>query len=553
MNQELNQNNGEMSNNGQPNNYIQNLNTMSNENTGVNREKNPQMNNIYNTNNKNEQKKNKTGLIVGIIAIVVIIVLGIIFGSKLLNNNNNNNVDDSGKKILTTPPSDYISINSVEDYAKLLDGTYDLSKNYILMNDLDLKDYCTNNSCKPIGGEKNFTGIFDGNNHTISNYSFTSNDLVSDGIGFFGRAYGATIKNLIMKNAVITLSSSTKDYRRIGVLIGEGTDINIENCDINGTIKTDGTLDKRIENVGILAGKINTSNDGKVILEEKFPFDKDENYKVLSYVKNCNTSGLIELNNTGETNYIGGFIGSSSSSFHDKYWYNVLVYINKSIANVDIKIPRVTNEFSIHFVGGFMGSADTNYIYQCGSEGSVSVPNGNSIAGFISRTGITEISECYSTSKVLGGTMTAGFISYFNDDIGATQQKLTDSYFAGEVTIDTDNQNTIPESGSINSCMCASFIYKVDAIVSNAYSSAGINYLNRSETTGKPFVADTSYNLANTYYDSNLLDYSNHNAVSNALTTDQMKLKTSYPSFDFDNVWTIDESKSTPILKWQKK
>ncbi|WP_417122926.1 hypothetical protein, partial [Paraeggerthella sp.] len=65
----------------------------------------------------------------------------------------------------------------------------------VLQNDIDLGG----NEWIPIGGDVAFTGTFDGNGHTITGLTASSNALADDptrGVALFGYAENATIKNL---------------------------------------------------------------------------------------------------------------------------------------------------------------------------------------------------------------------------------------------------------------------------------------------------------------------------------------------------------------------
>lgn len=81
-------------------------------------------------------------------------------------------------------------------------------------------------------GEKPFKGIFNGNNHVISGFELTDNSPYNDGIGFFGKAYVATIKNLTVEGNITAVG----DY--VGGIVGHGY-ATIENCVFKGNISGD--------------------------------------------------------------------------------------------------------------------------------------------------------------------------------------------------------------------------------------------------------------------------------------------------------------------------
>jgi len=125
----------------------------------------------------------------------------------------------------------------------------DWDKHFKLMADIDLSGY-TGTYFSIIGYfaspsyNKPFTGVFDGNGHTISNFSYTSTD--ANYVGLFGYVHGenAQIKDLGLIDP--NVDAGTGDY--VGSLVGFGGPIT--NCYAQGG-SISGTT-----NVGGLAGGI---------------------------------------------------------------------------------------------------------------------------------------------------------------------------------------------------------------------------------------------------------------------------------------------------------
>ena len=108
----------------------------------------------------------------------------------------------------------------INNYNDLKQSTYDLTKHYRLNADIDL----TNKNQIMIGSVNNqFTGVFDGNTHTISNVNLMGYRY----IGLFGYNSG-TIKGLKVNGNVI-------GYERLGVLAGESNN-KITSVIVNGTV-----------------------------------------------------------------------------------------------------------------------------------------------------------------------------------------------------------------------------------------------------------------------------------------------------------------------------
>lgn len=136
------------------------------------------------------------------------------------------------------------TISTVEDLQKVVQygiGTAGAGKHFVLKNDLVLAEVFDS-----IGARDNkasfssdiaFTGIFDGGGHTISGVILKCGDYV----GFFGSAYGATIKNLKIALGNTTGFDSENNYKAQycgGVIVGVAVATTIENCE---TVKSEGS------------------------------------------------------------------------------------------------------------------------------------------------------------------------------------------------------------------------------------------------------------------------------------------------------------------------
>ena len=120
------------------------------------------------------------------------------------------------------------NLEELQNFATAVNGGESFSgKTVMLEADIDLG----NTAWSPIGTDSNtFAGTFDGNEKTISNL----NAAGTKGVGFFGYAYpSATIKNLIVKNAVI----SGSDYLGgiVGSSYGSIIDCSVENVTLTAT------------------------------------------------------------------------------------------------------------------------------------------------------------------------------------------------------------------------------------------------------------------------------------------------------------------------------
>ena len=187
----------------------------------------------------------------------------------------------------------YVLVSSTTEFKKIAD---DLSRNYVLMNDIDFGG----NSIEPIGNKTTpFTGKFSGENHTISNFKIDKSS--DDDIGLFGYTSDTSvIMNLAVEGGVVNGSSyvggicglnkgtiyccsfdgEVSGRSFVGGICGEDDSI-IDNCFNSGNIKGN-------SHVGGICGRLYSGS--------------------ISY---CISVGKIE--STG-TLCIGGVLGSRNTS-----------------------------------------------------------------------------------------------------------------------------------------------------------------------------------------------------------------------------------------------
>jgi len=131
-------------------------------------------------------------------------------------------------------PNDPYLIYTPEQLNKIGLFCREWDKNFKLMEDIDLAD-CTGTAFNIIGidWDNPFTGVFDGNGHKISNFSYSSTD--KDYIGLFGNVSG-----LIRDLGLIAPNIDAGTGDKVGSLVGHlngGTIINCyaEDSSVTGT------------------------------------------------------------------------------------------------------------------------------------------------------------------------------------------------------------------------------------------------------------------------------------------------------------------------------
>ncbi len=318
----------------------------------------------------------------------------------------------SWEELTGTPAAiSWVDIETVDDLLALAKATdaETLGKNYRLKADLNLKDTPFNG----IGSAgQPFTGMFDGQGHTISHV--TVNAPEGENVGFFNAIKGATIRDLKLVDVEITGKTN------VGGLVGnaqvqlDSSDLskNVANliggCSVSGTVT--GT-----KNVGGLVGL----NEGKT--------DPQTLFSIASAVDKCAAS--VTVNGKEMT---GGLVGKNGGT------------ITKSSSGGTVKGDTIT--------GGLVGDSSGD-IYD--SHTSCTVAGSSHTGGFV---GFSDgaVKDCYSIGGVSGTDYTGGFagvISRAENVVSAGQVTIagtpTQGYnggFAGKLygmVAGLDNQITV--------------------------------------------------------------------------------------------------------------
>ncbi|MHC4098649.1 MAG: GLUG motif-containing protein, partial [Planctomycetota bacterium] len=382
----------------------------------------------------------------------------------------------------------------------------DWDKHFKLVADIDLSAF-TGTAFNIIGTSDldPFTGTFDGNDHTISNFNYSSTG--TDYIGIFGCISGgnAEIKNLGLIDP--NIDAGTGD--RVGALAGTAYhgslapyDYNISDCyvtggnisggwDVGGMIgRTDG-YDGIVSNCNASCNVSGTGSVGGLI--------GDNN---LNNFSNCHSSGTV----SGTNQAVGGLIGSGNGS----------VVESSSSATVT---------GSAQGSGGLIGWITLGPITQSFSTGSV-LCTGNSIGGLAGVSWGT-IDQCYSTSNVSGNDKTGGLVGN-NGDV------ISDSFATGDVSGNEEVGGLIGRNWH--------------ATISNCYSAGRVT--GSSSYIGGLIAFSQGSTVNNSFWDKDAsgLDIS---AGGIRKTTSEMFSRYTYSMAGWDfvtPVWTICHMEDYPKL-----
>jgi serine/threonine protein kinase len=202
---------------------------------------------------------------------------------------------------------------------------YNLSASYILTKDIDLSSFGV---YEPVGTELNpFTGVFDGDGHSITGLTITADNY---GIaGLFGYTRNAWIRRLIIKGATVTAPNDIMSSGK-GIFVGRLENSLLEHCAaIGGSISVKLGYQANIGGLcGLNRGEIDSCFNSAEIINEK---GLDSEFV--------------------DTSYAGGISGSSSG-------------VISNCGNAGL----VTNSSA---AGGIAAFSDMNYLTRCYNAGEI--------------------------------------------------------------------------------------------------------------------------------------------------------------------------------------
>jgi hypothetical protein len=305
-------------------------------------------------------------------------------------------------------PNDPYLISTAVDMAEIGTHPEDWDNCFLLTADINLSDYNETNFNLIGKFPTRFTGIFDGNNHTISN--FTWNSKSTDHIvGLFVYLDGsdAEIRDLKLIDPNV---HTYGDFDNIGALVGMLMDGKIIGCSIEG---------------GTVSGSGYYYTGGLVGLIGRY-----------GTISNCYVNSSV----SGD-DHVGGLVGENEGIISN-------CYVKGSVSGIGA-------------VGGLAGENHYGSISNCHS--TCSIQGDNSLGGLVGFNDVNSIiNNCYATGSVQGdkqlgglvgtnsGTVincfwdvTASGISYSEGGFGrTTTQMMNADIFVGwstEWTIDEGN------------------------------------------------------------------------------------------------------------------
>ncbi len=260
-----------------------------------------------------------------------------------------------------------IKVYTVDDLKKM--DTY-LNGEFVLMNDIDLAD----TQWEPIGTQNNpFTGVLNGDGHTINNLSIdTANLNNKNAFGLFGFISYAKIENLVIDNFTFTSNNLSKSYS-VGAIAGVSlstlTSVSEENAPLKN-ITTNGvySIAKQSSSYPVYAGGVIGQSSSDLLMNNCFNSINIINATYSGGIVGASTTYLylIECGNNASINstqYAGGLVGKCALFAASK------CYNNGGVTSVQAS-------------GGIVGSVDTYATFEyCYNTGNISSTTDNIFFG----------------------------------------------------------------------------------------------------------------------------------------------------------------------------
>ena len=362
----------------------------------------------------------------------------------------------------------------------------DFNKCFVMVSDINLAQY-TGAQFNIIGPNSTtpFTGVFDGNGHTICNFTFqTDADRANEPVGIFAMVFdaAAAIDDLHLVEPNIACPNA----RFVGSLVGFLGDGTVSGCTcINGRILGD-------SDVGGLIGMYYQGRVENCHVRATVSCE----YMLVGGLAGDNGGTIISSSSAGSVygeNGVGGLAGGNGG--------------NQKGATIEDCYSTAQTRAQHYFAGGLVGyNSQESLIQGCYANGCV---DGNEYAGgLVGLAYDCNISDCYAMGAVGANKSVGGLV-------GGIRESLVENCYAGG-----------PVSGDANVGAVAGRSYGGNSIFIKSFWDSDIN----PDVNG----------IGNT---------SDPNVIGKTTAEMQTEGTFTNAGWDFAEVWGIGEGQTYPFLR----
>lgn len=427
--------------------------------------------------------------------------------------------------------------NGIRDYPEA---------SYKLVNDLDFSSF---GKWTPIGNEKMpFTGSLDGQGHKIANLTLTNGERLN---GLFGTVVikdSQEIKDITFEN--ITNNGTANEEQRIGLIIASLEGIN------NGRMQ--------LKNICIKNANLKTASSKEYSYGGFISYCLLKDNSKLSF-NNCSFEGSIDGSSTTGHVFSGAYIGEVIMQ------NNTSLNFSFCTASGNIKSSHSTSAYT----GGFLGTctgADVNtaliVMKNCKSIGDIhsetrygycSAGAGGIIGSLtnLNKASFENISHNGNINTKARITGSGGLLGNVTFNSSINNISLKNCYHNGRIDTTGVNGDTLGGgcvgrfegggSGIIN--------------IENSYFSGDMSAILRGGILGAFLNSNITVNIKNSYFSYDLMNLKKtdicgtstfynpnkdllHISNSYGLSTFELKKQENFSTWDFVNVWNINETEN---------
>ncbi|WP_283410162.1 hemoblobin-interacting domain-containing protein [Anoxynatronum buryatiense] len=382
-------------------------------------------------------------------------------------------------------------------YYVAVSGLYFQQTSDIDLNNIDWQPIGVYDQTLVTEGEP-FMANYNGNDYYIENMKIADNSQTyKSGSGLFSHTKEAGLSNIGLKGVDIDVPNTGS----VGALVGEAIETNITNCVVENSTKVKG-----LHSVGGLIGYAHQS--------------------IISS-SSADVRVIGETSSSTITHKVGGFIGNSGNNT-----------ITGSSAHGIVT--------GIKEIGGFVGYMNHGTITGCFADGNVAITGdyAQDTGGFVGLNYFATADQCYAISTVSGRTYVGGFA-------GRNIGTITNSYAIGSVAY----------TGTVAGGFVGQIQNNAAHLLGGSPSDTGYNYadvaISGSSSTIGAFLGkhDTSApggsgTIHHNHYNAGIAVV-NQGSGANGLTLENMKKQASFPEWNFNTIWTIQEDVTTPYHRWE--
>ena len=411
-------------------------------------------------------------------------------------------------------PENPYQIATEGDMNEIGSNPQDWGSNFLMTADINLADY-TGTEFNLIGyyeayqspNNIPFTGVFDGNSHTISNFTYTTTD--TDYIGLFGYINdpNAEIKDLTLINPDVNAIGNSSCISCLVCYLGNGTisGCGVEGGSVSGYFCVGGLVGY---NKGSISNCFSTSNvsGGEETTGGLVAHNQD------GTISNCYATGNV----LGEWGNSGGLVG-----------YNQDGAISNCYATGDVS--------GYDQIGGLVGrNSWRGTILNCHATGNVS---GYSHIGGLAGDNNSEISNCYATGSVSRGLYPSCGMAGGLCGVNTYSGTISNCYATGPVDVYQ---------------ICGGLVGINDGTIRTCYAAGEVTGCDKGSLIGR----DNSGNYTKSFWDTDVNP--DVNGIGNAddpnvigKTTAEMQTESTFANADWDfiEIWNIGENQTYPFLR----